>query len=297
MEFREKKIPYSRGQSFKKVTLKTVQPHVILFAPAYVLMKKDQFYVGVKGPLDFFTPEDLTRLSGYEFLHFSRFIFSIGLVRDAARAVQNLLKRSDVVTHRAHAPVFRDAALGASDAEISSQVLRVLTQLWLNHPEEGVQTEAFFVCAFVDELLGGLSPTILTKIRAYGVDFLERVLVLSSLSVFMMIHLGYLNLAYLNRLRIAAVFALLDEAQNRTRPLLREKSGSMVGFGVEAEQVFQFVCTRFEGLAGEMIRARVIATDTESLTKKFSSRLPEILNGMKNRKSGNLSIFGEDGFA
>jgi hypothetical protein len=189
MEFSHKKLPREASENFKNTPIREVKPHTLVFAPAYVFMKLNEKFVAVKGPLDFFLPEELARLSSFDSLFFPKIIEVIEDYFSAGRRIRKILSAEKV-----------QGQLSATPFELSDAVLRVLGPLWGPTQNENVAIEPLFVAALVSKLCDPLDSDDLLRARERGIDSFERAIELASWSVFFALHLGHCDLNFLNRL-------------------------------------------------------------------------------------------------
>ncbi len=287
MDFKDKNIPYEIGKKLKRVSFKTVQPYSINFVPAYVLIKKKKELIAVKGVLDFFSPEDLERLRGYDFLYLSRFISSIEFAKDAAVSLQSLLSQQEIGRDLAKVPIFRGVTLGMSPFEQSDSVLQILSRFWCQDQNLAIGLELYFVSVLVYELCGKIPVDLLCQAKVRGSKRLERSIGLSGLVVFLALHLGYFNLDFIKRLRDFVFMVATEDSYD-----LRFKSN----FPAEIEELIELVLSRFEGKGDETVLAVGVANSSSRVTKKIQERLLRIRSLVRDRKSSTPSIFGELGF-
>ena len=175
--------------------ISTVAPFALMLSPVYVYMKLNEKMVSVKAPLDFFTPEELVQLSRYEVFYIPKAIRAGSRFQTAAKLVRNLLSGS----------LHRDAFL-PSTFELSNEVLFSLVPLWGRQ----LSVDAFFCAVFTDELCGSLRPEKLLEARETEVVRHESGILLSSLVVFVLLHLGYLDLRLLCEIRKTIYEGIVD---------------------------------------------------------------------------------------
>ena len=61
MDFRSKKLPPEAADQLRACPVESVKPYVAMPAPVYIYLRANAKFVSVKGPLDFFTPDELAR--------------------------------------------------------------------------------------------------------------------------------------------------------------------------------------------------------------------------------------------
>jgi hypothetical protein len=197
MDFSKRKLPKEAAESMRICPIDTVKPYAMMLAPVYAYMKLNEKFVSVKAPLDFFTPGELDKLRTFEAFHLPAFVDTVLPFRSAARSVRALLSWSPELSVKG--PRKDLVALPPASYELSDAVLRIVGPLWSSQ----AKVEPFFVAAFVNELCELLPAESLTTARDRSFDLYENAVLGSSWAVFLALHLGYVDLAFLNRLHRA----------------------------------------------------------------------------------------------
>src|SRR5689334_8605019 len=91
MNFRPRKLPKEAAMNLRISPIVSVKPYSLMLAPVYVFMRLNEKFVSVKGPLDFFTPEELERLQPFESFFLPEFVDTALPFRQVARNVRALL--------------------------------------------------------------------------------------------------------------------------------------------------------------------------------------------------------------
>src|SRR4051812_8298441 len=97
MEFSARKLPKEAASDLVRYPVQSVKPYVPMWAPIYVFMPKNEKFVSVKAPLDFFVPEELEKLEPLENFYVSSAISNALPFRDAARGVRSVLEWEPVL--------------------------------------------------------------------------------------------------------------------------------------------------------------------------------------------------------
>lgn len=190
MDFEQKKLSQEAEGDLHAIPLAEVRPYTLIFTPAYVHMRINQKFVSVKGPLDFFLPEELAKLSRFETLFFAKELEGVTPFLKAGARVRSLLK--DNPADELKAPPF----------VISDAILRAVAPLWTSAPGgESLLIAPLNISAFVNELCDGFAPELLVRARDVDVQLFDTALLRSSWAVFAALHLGHLELRFLSRLR------------------------------------------------------------------------------------------------
>lgn len=186
MDFSIRKFPIRDTERLVKVPVRDLKPFTLLRGPAYVLLRRNERYLGVRGPLDFFTAEDIERLQSFTVVYFTPFVEIADPYEQAGRAIRRILMWLDEAS--AH-PV--------DPFERSDAVVRILGPLW----SADLQMEPFFATVLVEELCGSLPAELLLRVRNEDVAQFERRLLEASGVVLLLLLLGEGDLGHLRRCR------------------------------------------------------------------------------------------------
>jgi hypothetical protein len=243
-----------------------------MLAPVYVFMKRNAKFVAVKGPLDFFSADELERLKTFELFYFPEFIDLILPFRQVARRVKTLLKWD---------PINNSKPLPPAPYEMSDGVLRIVGPLW--SPLKSL--ESFFVSAFSDELCEVLPGDELQAARDLDLVQFERAVFISAWMVFLFLQLGVMDLTYLSNLRIEAFRQSLGTA---TRGF---ESGS------DEHELFLILNDFFRGERIEQaLGLGYFKTRQERIARKIASRMNRVAEHLIDPLAPQVSIKGERGF-
>ncbi len=273
MNFSQRKLPIEAASTLRRCPIHLVEPFVPMLAPVYVFLKRNQKFVSLKAPLDFFTPEELDRFKTYEALFFPEFVERTRPFREAARRVRSLLLWE---------PPAEAGALPPTPYEISDACLRLTGPLW---GAEAV-IELFFVTVFVSELCEQLPSELLCAARDQDFEKYECAIFRSSWAVFMGLHLGQTDLGHLNRLRkrvFAESMGLPQELEPGFHPEIDELTG-LVGALIIDSRISAF-------------RADDLQDRGERVAHKLLSRLTRVKSEMIDANTPAASIYGPGGFA
>lgn len=186
------KLPLEVAPRLKECPISSVAPYALMLAPMYVFMPKNKRFVSVKAPLDFFTPDELEKISSKENFYVPDFVEHVVPYRSVGRSIRNLL------TFQAS-----EYELGPTPFELSDSVLRLVAPLW----KAQWKIDPFFISVLVNELFEPLPESVLNQARDENVEQFERSLYQSSLAVFLAMHVGYTDLQDLEKIR-TKVFGL-----------------------------------------------------------------------------------------
>jgi hypothetical protein len=189
MDFTARKLPREAAPNLRRCPIDSIVPYALMLAPMYVYMPRNEKFVSVKAPLDFFTPEELAKLRSFESFFATEFVDQALPYRDAARVVKRLLTWNPEALPASE----RASALPPAPYELSDATIRALGPLW---GAQGV-IDPFFVAVFANELCPLLPTEELTAARDQSVPRFECALYRASWVVFTALHLGQCDLDYL----------------------------------------------------------------------------------------------------
>lgn len=268
MYFEDKKLTPEAVDNLFQASITTVQPYTLMLSPVYVYMKRNEKFVSVKAPLDFFTPEELEKLKIYEVFHFPKFVKNSVRYQTAARLVQSLFKN----------PFGKARELEYVSYEYSDEIVKMVGKLW----GKEMKIEPFFMAIFTHELCETFKPELMLWARETNVVNHDHGLLLSGVFVFLAVHLGYYNLEQLNTYR--------DEIYSRT---------------VQGE-TWESPKNEMEIMVSELnrlmqIKKTIEPHDFEDLNLEWAwrlrGRLKRIANKIAKRAEAAPSIYGPEGFA
>jgi hypothetical protein len=277
MDFTHRKLPIGAAERLRACPIETVHPYALMLAPVYVFMRRNEKFVSVKAPMDFFSPEELTRLRSFENFYLPEFVDSVIPFRDAARRVRAILSwkpREQALGE------FPEVPLPPAPYELSDAVIRVIGPLW----GADAVIEPFFVAAFANEFCDLLPGKVLAEARDRDVAGLERAVFRSSWAVFLALHLGLCELGFLNRLR-RRVF---DETALG--------AGGAEGRS-EVDDLVALARDSFEDSGGAgTLRGDVFKDRGERVAQKIDSRLERVRRSFIRPDQPVPSIYGAKGF-
>jgi hypothetical protein len=275
MDFTRRKLPKEAATNLRICPVASVKPYALMLAPVYVLMRANEKFVSIKGPLDFFTPEELERLKSFEQFYLPEFVDFSLLFRQSGRQVRSLAGWTPLKDGREELP--------PSPYEMSDAVLRMVGPLWGLQGESAV-IEPFFAAVFTNELCNLIPTGLLVSARDRDTESFERAILRSGWAVFLAVHLGYCDLDFLNRLRDQVFVAALN--------------GQASGLGGMAGEVEELVDIVFESLSADprqMVRAELFDQHASRAAQKLSKRMQRA-RAMIPAGEPVATIFGERGF-
>lgn len=279
MRFNLKKLPIETVDSLRQITLESVEPFRPLPAPVYLLMSKNQKFVSIKGPLDFFTPRDLDRLKSVETLYFGEFLDRVQPFRDAARKTRSILSWSGPTG---------TGVLEPTPYELSDSILRVMGGLWAKLPGDDpnlIGIESYFAVAFANELCDPLPGDRMMQAREADVDRYELALLRSGVAVFFALHLGYIDLSTLNGLRYR-VFVENVKLGGLS---------ALLPFSKELEDLNKWVNVVVHGPEITTISSDQFQWSLNRTTQKLKSRLQRVRQELLQEDYALQSVYGDGG--
>lgn len=279
MRFNLKKLPLETVDSLRQFTLDSVEPFRPLPAPVYLLMSKNQKFVSIKGPFDFFTPKDLIKLKSAEKLYFSEFLDRVEPFRAAARKIKATLSWGATGS---------TGVLEPTSYELSNAVLQILGALWAKVPggEEGlIGIESYFAVAFANELCDPLPGDRLMQARESDVDRYELALLRSGVAVFFALHLGYVDLKILNGLRYR-IFLENVKLAGLT---------AIIPFSKELDDLNKWVNVVVHSPEITTISSDQFQWSLNRTTQKLKSRLIRVRSELLSAQAELQTVYGENG--
>jgi hypothetical protein len=184
MLFEAKKLEVESADELLQCSISTVKPYALMLAPVYVFMKRNEKFVSVKGPLDFFTPEELAAFASYGCFHLPKTVAELTAFQTAAKLAREMLKEAA-------------APFPPAPFELSDELIKVLAPIW----GKNIEISPFCSSIFSDELCGTLDPQELLYGRDTAIVRHDLGLLLSGLLVFILAHSGAYDLDQLRKIR------------------------------------------------------------------------------------------------
>lgn len=260
MHFDEKKLAPEAADTLVKCPIYSVQPYSLMLGPVYVFMKRNQKFVSVKAPLDFFTPEELEKLKPYEEFFMPEFVLQATKFQTAAKVVRSLLEKVDLTPY-----------------EISDEILKVTSKLW----SKELKIEPFFMSIFTDELCGVIDPQQMLEAREKTVAKHDWGLLLSGSVVFLTLWAGVEDIEALTNLRLQT-YSKTVQGENWGSPKNHQE--------MWIAEVQQWM------LSHRAIEAQYIEFSAHEWAKKIHSRLKRAKKNYTTRAGKAPSIYGPHGF-
>lgn len=270
MDFAHKKLPAEAAQNLRNIPIREIAPYALLLAPVYAFLKQNAKFIAIKAPLDFFTPEELEKISSMG----SVFVTS---AIDLAQPFQNAAARARAVLS---VQPQDETKLPPSPYELSDALLKIIGPLWGTGPV----IEPYFVAVFVNSFCDELPGELLTQARELDVKLYEKALFRSSWAVFLALHLGYCDLAFLNRLR-RQVFEQTLENVTRISPVVRE-----------TDALFNLVTGIVENSETRVRAGDHFNAGTDPLRQKLASRMVRVKEHFIRKDQPVPTIYGPEGF-
>jgi hypothetical protein len=155
-----------------------------MLSPVYVFMKRNQKFVSVKAPLDFFTSEELSSLERHEEFFLPKSISDVSCFQTSARVARGILNASKI-------------PFPPAPYEVSNELFKAIAPVW----GKNISVSPFCTAIFTDELCGNLEPGELLLGRESAIVKHDLGLLLSGLLIFILLHLGWHDLASLTKIR------------------------------------------------------------------------------------------------
>jgi len=282
MDFTHRKLPRTAAAELRRLNLGELQPFALMFSPVYVFLKRNEKFIGIKSPLDFFVESEIEKVRPYGTLFVLPFVDQVAPYREAGRRARKILSARDMQSNSEETG-YPEVKLPPPPWEISDAILQVVGPLW---GREG-KIEPFFVTAFVQDLCGSLPSELLLQSRENDIGRHEKALIRASWAVFLALHLGQCDLAWLVHLR-ARVFAETSGLQH---------TGRFLGNGSDITELLRLAQSALfddEGL--QPLSASAFQFEDARVSMKLYSRLERVLKEFTPRSNYNESIRGQKGF-
>ncbi|MEK6706415.1 MAG: hypothetical protein AABZ06_11575 [Bdellovibrionota bacterium] len=240
-------------------------------------MKKNEKFLSIKGPLDFFTPEECERFKAVESVFIPQFIDLLEPFFQAGRRTRRLFEWSEKQGEST-------GELSPPPFELSDAVLKIIGPLWRNSGNGGIWVEPFFVSAFTEKFCDPLPQEVLQRSRNQNMPTYERGVLLSSLGVFLGLHLGYCDFGFLNSLR-KIFFDVVTLGPGAATCFWSEEIESL--FSISSTLLDEFGLSAFEESCFEKRPDRV--------SVKLWFRLGRIRQSLATIRGPLATVFGEQG--
>lgn len=280
MELYQRKLPKEAVSTLFRVKVTSVKPFTPLLGPCYVFLKKNDKFIAVKKPLDFFSEKELTQNESFEFFYFPKTIQNLVLFQEAGRRVRAVLLRSDeelksLSIDPSIAPnAEAQRKLPPTPFSVSDSIVRKIGPLFAGGPrnkETGISLLS--IVAFVNELCDFEGHSEWVAAREKSTDLYEQSLFLSSWSVFCALLLDYHDLNFLSRLRIRVFNDVIGERIS--------KSAAPVMGANEVEELVLFSLASVSENPNQVIPVRYLERRTERVAKKLADRMHEVVRARR----------------
>ena len=268
MDFEPKKLPKQAAMQLRNCPVNSIEPYTLLIGPAYVYFRRNEKFLAVKSPLDFFLPAELEKLNSVGSLFFPKFVDRALHYRDAGRTLRGMLEWE---------PGSTKVTQLMSPFELNDAVFRVLGPVW----SMGPSIEPFFVSVLVNELCDHFEPEVLTMARDSNLRAFEHSVLCAALAVFIALHLGYSELNHLNRLYRAA----FDDAFRSSAPESPKD---------ESEELY-LLAQRILDRTNPVLEPSVIDTIPLRVAAKFMSKMERVQTLFGSAARPMPSIHGPGG--
>ena len=282
MDFTNRKLPRNAASELRRLSLGDLQPFAFMFSPVYVFLKRNEKFIGIKAPLDFFVESEIEKVQPYGTLYVTPFIDQVAPFREAGRRVKKILTPREAANSRDDQG-YPEVKLPPPPWEVSDTVLSVIGPLW----GKDVRIEPFFVTAFIQDLCGSLPHDLLLASRDQDVLRHEKAIFRSSWAVFLALHLGLCDLPWLTRLR-ARVFA---ETSGQIWSGKSDRDGSDITELLRLAQSALFDDEGLQPLSGESFQF-----EDQRVCLKIQSRLERVKKEFAPRSAYRGSVRGKKGF-
>lgn len=268
MEFTQKKLPREAASDMRLCPIGSIEPYALMLAPAYVYLRRNEKFVSIKGPLDFFTPDELAKLAPFESFFFPSFVDQALPFREAARRALKIMRVQ---------PEYMPTPFETADA-----TLRIMGPLW----SEALSVEPFFATVFANELCSPLPGGLIMAARESDIRLFELSVLRSGIAVFFAVMLGYEHEEFLNRLRLR----VFEETFARRDAIVRRRPWD------EIEELISMLPECMPGLLSHAMSASELKQIDKRVARKICARLERVRGELVQPDTEPATIFGDRGF-
>lgn len=208
MEFAHRKLNRSEEDQLMRMPVKAIGAYQPVFYPIYVFLRRNQKFVSVKAPLDYFTPESLKKFEEVEQFFVPKFVHTLEPFFSAARRLRKLLTKNTEPIHfeTRNEVGLSKVKMGRAHYEIADQCFEIIASLW----GDRARVEPFFAAALSWELCQSAPPELLDRARNQSISSLDQCVLFSGWSVWIALHMGFCDWRFINQLRNQAILHAMD---------------------------------------------------------------------------------------
>jgi len=272
MNFKKRKLLKSEVHLLRAVSRASIKPYRFLFTPLYVFLRKNEKYLAIKGPLDFFDPIELEQFAYVDSFYVHTFIDRLYPFESAGRIISKILNWKPRIEFAADFQV----ALKPAPYEISNAVLGYLGSLWGSQ----MQMEPFFTVPLIESIELSLDSDTLEDSRNLDVGLFEDALIFSAWIVFLGLMLGQCDYHYLHDLRKESFQYIIEGSTEDTSNF---------------DDLYQLALWSFHISKERAVRFSDFENNPTLISKKLFWRLKRVDFEFKIEGAEELSLFGEKG--
>ncbi len=190
------KLSVDAAEELRPVPVAGIRAYSLTWVPHYLFLEKNQKFIPMRRPFDFFSGRDMEKLKSVESLWvpMERSPYERQLA-SGLRIREYLDSLTAKALEQANKGDF--AELTVSTFEISSQMIRMMPSIW----GSGARIEHTEMAAWADGFCDPVPGEILEPARDRGEKEFRDLLVLSGWAVFLSLHLGHSAPDYLTQVR------------------------------------------------------------------------------------------------
>lgn len=182
----------------RKVSTKLFSARVLLYSSVYVYLERNEKFISIKAPFQFFTEAELEKYSRFKNFYLPNEVIELDHVRQRGATIRNALAMTEKINIRSRDSAV-DVALDPAPWEVGPIVLAECRMIWAE--SDLIRFEAISV--LIDEICGTLEANVLAEKFDQDIAAAEQALWLANWAVWIGLHLGYVDLKFLKRLRSA----------------------------------------------------------------------------------------------
>jgi hypothetical protein len=277
MIFTYKKLPLEKVADLIPFQLTPSEDYKILGSPVYLLLQKNGKIVSLKEPLDFFTPEEREKIG----THGSQ-LFVSALHERAERFFRHgvEIRRTLSWLEEGEGP-----QLEPSPFEVSHDLRLKLNPVWSRFSRKNeviFGVESFFIPFLVNGICGSLPGDLVELSRTQNFGSYEIALLKSSLLVFFLLHLSYLDAGEIENIRM-----------NCFQAVYNEKPPTNGEWHQEVFSLYQWIDGKFPDSQSRLLTSEDLEAGNSVVLHKVNSR---VKNFITEKLESPLSVHGVNGF-
>lgn len=280
MNFRSHKLPKNAAMELKRCPIDSLSPYVLVASPIYLFMRKNEKFLVIKSPLDFFTEAELQKLKPFHSFYVPKFIDSVIPFIEAAKSVRILLTWEPQLKHNeSQSKKYPEVALPIAPFELSDAIVRAIAPLF----GQQAVIEPFFVFTFINELCDPLPGDLLTEARSKDPTGFEKAILQSTWATFLCLALGYGDLPWLN------------QYWQKAFQYFTKSSDVKLQISETPDQILTIIDEQYQEEIPKLYQPEFFAERQDRASQKVHSRFKRLSETLVKEGQQTPTIYGEGG--